>query len=389
MPRARITKTVVEQTTPSTTDVIVHDTDLKGFQLRVTPAGKRSFYVYYRAKGAKLQQRRYKLGDYPKISVQRARELAQAALGKVATGGDPSAERKKERDRLNSGRVDEIVEQFLTKHALKNRSGSETQRIFRRNVLPVFGKRSIHDITRSDVATLVGDIADTAPTMANRVLAAVRKFFNWCYANSIIDSSPAEGVDAPSKETVRDRLLNDNELRAVIAACRATGYPFGSLVELLAVTGQRREEVAAMEWSEIDYQSSTWTIPATRSKNGKAHIVHLSASALRILEAAPRYAQYVFTTTGSTPFQGFGKCKVRLDEASAVSDWRLHDLRRTFASGMARLGISPYIADKILNHQSHTMSSTAAVYQRHAFLPERQAAMERWSIHVEQLMAPL
>lgn len=387
MPSARITKSVIEQTAPSTSDVIVHDTELKGFQLRVTPAGKRVFYVYYRVKGATLQQRRYKLGVYPNISAQRARELAQAALGKVASGGDPSAERKSERDRLSSGRVDEIVEQFLAKHVSKNRSGSETERIFRHNVLPVFGRRSIHDITRSDIATLVRNIADTAPTMANRVLAAVRKFFNWCYSNSIIDSSPAEGVSAPSKENARDRLLNDDELRAVVAACRATGYPYGSLVELLAITGQRRDEVAAMEWSELDLQKRTWTIPSARSKNGKAHIVHLSASALHILEAAPQIGPYVFSTTGTSSYQGFSKSKARLDEASGVIDWRLHDLRRTFASGMARLGVAPHIADKILNHQAHTLSSTAAIYQRHQFLDERRDALDRWSDHIDGLMA--
>lgn len=386
MTNVRINKTVVENAKPSITDVVVHDAELRGFQLRVTPKGKRVFYVYYRTKGAALQQRRYKIGDYPKISAHRAREIAHEILGKVASGGDPSADRKKERNKLNCGRFNEIAEQFLAKHALKNRSGKETERIFRHNILPTFGKRSIHEITRSDVAHFIRKIADTAPTMANRVLAAIRKFFNWCYANSIIESSPAEGVAAPSREISRDRLLEDSELKAVVLACREMGYPYGALVELLAITGQRREEVAAMEWNEIDFQKSAWTIPAARSKNGKAHIVHLSALAMRILKDAPVAGQFVFSTTGNTPFQGFSKAKTRLDEKSGVNDWRLHDLRRTFASGMARLGIAPHIADKILNHQAHTLSSTAAVYQKHAFLDERREAIECWSNHIDSLM---
>jgi integrase len=387
MPHARFTKGFVEQTMPSTKNVIFYDTDLRGLELRVTPAGKRVFYVYYRAKGAKLQQRRHKLGDYPKITVQQAREQAKAVLGRVAGGGDPSAERKKERDRLNSGRIDEIIEQFLFQHASRNRSFSETERIFRRDVMPLWGKRSIHSITKPDVVALVRNKADTSPTMANRLLATVRKFFNWCYSNSIIESSPAEGISALSREIVRDRLLNDDELRAVIAACRATGYPFGSLVELLAVTGQRREEVAAMEWREIDFQSSTWTIPAERSKNGKAHIVHLSAFALRILEAAPRIGPFVFTTTGNKPFQGFSKSKARLDQASNVTNWRLHDLRRTIVSGMARKRVAPHVADKILNHQAHTLPGAARVYQQHDFLDERRDALDLWSDHIDALMA--
>lgn len=147
MTTVRITKSTVEQTKPSDKDVVIHDSELKGFHVKVTPQGKRVFSVYYRTKGARVQQRRYKIGDYPKISVVRAREMAKGILGKVASGGDPSAQRKSERNHLNSGRVDEIVERFLTTYASKNRTASETQRIFRRYVISKIGKRSIHDLT--------------------------------------------------------------------------------------------------------------------------------------------------------------------------------------------------------------------------------------------------
>ena len=386
MPSIRITKTVVDQTAPASKDVVVHDTELKGFQLRVTPGGKRVFYVYYRARGAQAQQRRYKLGDYPKISAQRAREMAQTVLGQVASGADPAALRKTERHRLNTGRVDEIVDRYLIEYVANNRTASETVRIFRRNVLPVIGKRSIHDLTRADISHMLSDIAKTAPTMANRVLAAVRKFFNWCYSNSIVEKSPSEGISAPSRENQRDRLLDDGELSRVVAAARQIGFPYGVLVELLALTGQRRDEVAAMAWTEIDIPNRTWTIPGARAKNGKAHIVHLSAAALRLLDTVLVHGPIVLSIDGMTPFQGFSRAKTRLDKLSGVSDWRLHDLRRTFASGMARLGVAPHVADKVLNHQLHTMSSTAAVYQRHAFLDERRAALDRWSAHVDGLM---
>ena len=256
MPRARIIKTVVEQTAPSTEDVIVHDTELKGFQLRVTPAGKRVFYVYYRTKGARAQQRRYKIGDYPKISANRARELAQSILGKVASGDDPSAQRKAERNKLNTGRVDEIVERFLQTYASRNRTASETERIFRRYVIPKIGKRSIHDLSRTDINELISDLADTAPTMANRVLAAVRKFFNWTYSKALIEKSPCVGISAPSKEIQRDRLLSDGELRNVMFAAKDIGYPYGPIVEFLVITGQRREEVSAASWDEFDLENS-------------------------------------------------------------------------------------------------------------------------------------
>ena len=193
MTAVRITKTVVEQTKPADKDALVHDSELKGFHLKVTPQGKRVFFVYYRTKGARVQQRRYKIGDYPKISVSRARELAQGILGKVASGDDPSAQRKAERNKLNTGRVDEIVERFLRSYVSKNRTAAETERIFRRYVLPKIGKRSIHDLTRVDINELISDLADTAPTMANRVLAAVRKFFNWTYSKALTKSRRAWG----------------------------------------------------------------------------------------------------------------------------------------------------------------------------------------------------
>jgi integrase len=388
MATVHITKSIVEQTKPSDTDVVIHDSELKGFHLKVTPQGKRVFSVYYRTKGARVLQRRYKIGDYPRISVANAREMAKAILGKVASGGDPSAQRKSERHQINSGRVDEIVERFLTTYASKNRTASETERIFRRYVIPKIGKRSIHDLERADINDLIADLAETAPTMANRVLTAVRTFFKWAYSKALIEESPCVGISAPSRERPRDRLLSDDELARVMSAACGIGYPFGTIVEFLVMTGQRREEVGAARWAELDIANRTWTILGARSKNGKAHIVHLSDPALRILECCPHSGELVFSLNGDKPFQGYSKAKTRLDQKSSVSDWRLHDIRRTVVSGMARLGVAPHIADKVLNHQTGTMSSTALIYQRHHFLKERKDALDRWAEHVEAISSP-
>jgi integrase len=150
--------------------------------------------------------------------------------------------------------------------------------------------------------------------------------------------------------------------------------PYGGIVELLALTGQRREEVAQLTWGEIDLPSRTWTLPASRTKNAKRHIVHLSNEAVAVLKRAPAMGGFVFSLSGIKPFQSFSAAKRALETLSGVSDWRLHDLRRTCVSGMARLGVAPHVADKVLNHQSGTISGVAAVYQRHEFLAERRAA---------------
>jgi integrase len=197
-------------------------------------------------------------------------------------------------------------------------------------------------------------------------------FLRWCVGRTVLDQSPAEGVPLPSKDGARDRVLGDNELTQVMLAARKPGGPYGGIVEFLALTGQRREEVARLNWDELDLARRVWTLPKSRAKNAKAHLVHLSEQAMAVLTHADLRGPYVFSLLGTKPFPGFSRAKRRLDQLSGVAGWRLHDLRRTCVSGMARLGIAPHVADKVLNHQCGTISGVAAVYQRHEFLVERQ-----------------
>ena len=160
-------------------------------------------------------------------------------------------------------------------------------------------------------------------------------------------------------------------------------------MEFLALTGQRREEVAGLRWDEMDLAQQVWTIPKARTKNAKSHLVHLSSQALAVLTRADRKGPVVFTLVGTKSFQDFSHAKRRLDQLSGVTEWRLHDLRRTCVSGMARLGVAPHIADKILNHQAGTISGVAAVYQRHDFLAERRAALDEWGAHLHRIIASM
>jgi integrase len=161
--------------------------------------------------------------------------------------------------------------------------------------------------------------------------------------------------------------------------------PYGRIVEFLALTGQRREEVTQLKRDEIDGKTRTWIIPGSRTKNKKAHIVHLSEPAWKVVPEAS-VGDYVFGTSRGKHFQAFAKGKRALDKLCGIIRWRLHDLRRTIVSGMARLGVPPHVADKILNHQAGTISGVAAVYQRHDFLAERKEALDRWGAHVEHVI---
>jgi len=226
-----------------------------------------------------------------------------------------------------------------------------------------------------------------APVAANKTLKAIKTFLRWCVGRAVLDQSPAEGIPLPTKEVARDRVLNDDELARVIIAARQISGPYGGIVELLALTGQRREEAARCVWDEFDLDNRLWTLPNLRTKNAKPHIVHLSDQAISVLSEAKKQGKFVFSVSGTHPFQDFNNAKRELDAISGVTGWRLHDLRRTCVSGMAGLGVAPHVADKILNHQSGTISGVTAVYQRHQFMAERKEAMANWGAHIEHILS--
>ena len=382
-----MTKSAVDTLKAADKDIVYWDAGLPGFGVKVTPRGRKVFVVLYRIGGAGSRLRKYTIGPYGRVTLQMARAEAQKVLAARHEGRDPATEKQESRRRLTTDRVDDLIEVFIVQRVSKTRKAAEISRMLRREVTSRWGARFVSEIRRRDVIELASEVAQRGtPVAANKLLKIVKTFFNWCVGRAVIDSSPAEGVPLPGKEVARDRVLTDRELASVIMAVRRMEGPYGAIVEMLALTGQRREEVAQMVWDEIDFETRTWTLPASRAKNGKPHFVHLSARSIEVIERAPRLGRFVFSLSGIRPFQDFTNAKRALDEFSGVTDWRLHDLRRTCVSGMARLGVPPHVADKILNHQSGTISGVAAVYQRHDFLAERKLALERWGHHVETLV---
>ena len=210
--------------------------------------------------------------------------------------------------------------------------------------------------------------------------------FNWALECDIVETSPCAGVRRPSAERARERVLDDDELRRVWHGAVALGFPWGSITQLLILTGQRRDEVAMMRWSEVDLGKRLWTLPSERVKNGKVHTVPLSDAAKAMLASIPRAGDYVFASpSGGHPSHSHGK--ILLDKAVGdVAPWRFHDLRRTVASGLARLGVNLPVIEKILNHTSGSFAGVVGVYQRHDFAAEKRAALELWAQHVDGLV---
>ena len=387
MPRVKLTKSSIDSLPTSASDTIYWDAGSPGFGVKVTPKGRKVFVVLYRTGGAGSSLRKYTIGVFGRVTLHQARVAAQRVFAAKLEGRDPAAEKRTAKQRIVADRVDELLEAFIAQHVSQNRSASEISRLLRREVAKVLGHKSIHEINKRDIVELISAIEQRGtPVAANKALKTIKTFLRWCVGRAVLDKSPAEGIPLPAKQVTRDRVLTDLELSQVILAARTAGGPYGGIVELLALTGQRREEVAGSTWDEFDLGQRTWTLPKARTKNAKQHTVQLSAQAIAVLKRMKKQGPFVFSLQGTTTFQGFSFAKRGLDDMSGVKNWRLHDLRRTCVSGMARLGIPPHVADKILNHQSGTISGVAAVYQRHDFLDERNDALERWGAHVAKIV---
>jgi integrase len=390
MPRVRLTKSAIDALPTPQSDVVYWDVGFPGFGVKITPKGRKVFVVLYRTGGAGSKLRKYTIGPYGRVTLHQARAAAQKVVAAKLEGRDPAAEKREAKQRVVADRVEDLLEGYIAQRLFQNRSAGEISRLLRREIGNAWAGKSMHDITKRDVIEVISAVEQRgAPVAANKTLKSIKTFLRWCVGRAVLDQSPAEGVPLPTKEVARDRVLNDHELAQVILAARKVGGPYGGIVELLAHTGQRREEVARLSWEELDLEQRIWTIPKSRTKNAKAHVVHLSEQSINVLKRAHRRGPFVFSLLGTKPFQEFSRAKSVLDQLSGVSGWRLHDLRRTCVSGMARLGIVPHVADKILNHQSGTISGVTAVYQRHEFLPERQAALDLWGAHIGQLLGEI
>jgi integrase len=388
MPRIRLTKSAIDALPISKSDVVYWDAGYPGFGVKVTPKGRKVFIVLYRAGGAGSKLRKYTIGPYGRVTLHQARVAAHKVFAAKFEGRDLAAEKREAKRRVVADRVEDLLESFIAQRLAQNRSAGEISRLLRREVGKLWAGRSIHEISKRDVVEVISAIEQRgAPAAANKTLKSLKTFLRWCVGRAVLDQSPAEGVPLPAKEVARDRVLNDQELAQVILAARKMEGPYGGIVELLALTGQRREEVARMKWDELDLARRIWTLPKSRTKNAKEHVVHLSEQSMAVLKRADKKGSFVFSLLGGKPFQEFSRGRRRLDQLSGVTGWRLHDLRRTCVSGMARLGIAPHVADKILNHQAGTISGVAAVYQRHEFLSERRHALDVWGAHVGALLS--
>jgi integrase len=356
------------------------DRGFPGLALRVSYGGAKSFVFFYRACG---KLRRMTLGCYPAMSLAAAREAWREARIEAQAGRDPASSRKRERPATSFAGV---AEEWLKRDQAQNRSSSEVKRILDRDVLPFWSHRQIADLGRRDVLDLIDAIADRgAIVMARRVHAHLHRLFRWSVGRGIIAASPMADLPKPGAETKRDRVLTDDELATVWRASDAMGWPFGPAFQLLLLTGARRDEINSLRWSEI--RDGAIHLEGARTKNNQPHRIPLAALARALIETLPRIAKsdLVFTTNGKTPVSGWSRAKARIDP-EILTPWRIHDLRRTVATGLQKLGVSLQVIEAVLGHVSGSRAGVVGIYQRHSFDAEKAAALEAWGAHVMALL---
>jgi integrase len=279
-----------------------------------------------------------------------------------------------------------VVENWLKLDAAqrnKPSSLSTLHHLIDHDILPAWRDRYITDITRQNVAALInGIIARGAPAKARQVHAYLHRMFKWLVVNGDIPANPMQGMEWPTKEKSRERVLTDDELTKVWNA--AQGAP-GNVVKMLMLTGARLQEIAQLKWSEID--GDAIYLSNGRTKNGKGHIIPLSVPAQKLLASLPRIqGDYVFTYNGERAISGWSVAKRKLDAACGVKDWVIHDIRRTCATGLQKLGVSLPVTEAVLGHVSGSRSGIVGVYQKHNYATEKRAALEEWGAHVMGLV---
>jgi len=357
---------------PATGQKTHFDDALRGFGIRISQGGTRTFVLMYGADRQLLS-----IGRYPVISLADARAEAKRLLAEKTLG-------KRQPQSITYERA---VALFLEDKAQECRPGtvSEYKRLLAVH-FPFHGQLAA--ITHADFERKLKRV--DALSERNHALAAAKTFFTWALKHRYITENPTVAYSLVGRPS-RSRVLSDDELKRVWKAAKEMGANFGTIVELLILTGQRRGEIAALQTPWLNLADKTITLPAEITKNKREHSFPIGQSAASLISNFPTEASapVIFPARGksSTPFNGWSKSKVALDKLSGVTGWTLHDIRRTVASNLAALGVALPVIERLLNHVSGSFGGIVSVYQRHSFMPEMRAAVEKWNNRVLDILA--
>ena len=359
------------------------DAACSGLSLKLTKTGAKSFSFTYRFR---RKFGRVTLGRYPDIGLKDARARVDELRAMVANGIDPRIEKllQKEKDDMT---VPLMVDRFIEQYAKpKNKSWKQAENNLRLYLVPALGSRTISEVKRSDIHTILDAlIQDGKKVAANRALAHIRKFFGWLAERDYLDHSPADHIKMRHKEKARDKVLSDDDIAAIWKASEAMGGPYRAWVKLSLLCGQRSTETASLRRSQID--EGCWNLAASDTKNQSLHLIPFSTQAQILINELTDSIKgdYLLSTgrVGDKPINGFSKAKAQIDRLSGVTDWRWHDLRAAVATNLAKLGYDRFLIKRVLNHKD---TGVTAIYDRYTYIKEKREALQKWADHLDEIV---
>jgi integrase len=369
-----------------------------GLALRISHSGHKSFVLHGRFPLSPTTFTRRSLGEVGALTLERARIKARDWLDLMRRGIDPKTEEERTRTlevKKQANSFEHVAREYIERHVSNLANYKETARLIEREFIFRWASRPVGDIQPMEVSRAIRVIAKRAPYQAYAAYACIRGLYNWAIGTNEFGLSPTSSPVLGSKPKAiigkarepRARILTDEELLSVWNASSAVRYPFGSLVQFLILTGQRVREAADMSWPEVNFSKNLWTIPAHRMKSRRLHEVPLAPDALSLLQSLKHFnaGDFVFTTTsGLRPISGFSKAKQRIDEISAVSGWRFHDLRRTMRSRISSLPVEDLVRELVI---AHAKPGLHQVYDLHTYEAEKRRCLELWEQKLQGIVS--
>lgn len=360
--------------TPDTGQVTYWDKSLSGFGVRVSQGGTRTFIVMLGT-----SRRRVTIGKFPIVSLSDARKQAKTLIAEETLG------------KFRPARTawDSTVSEFLAEHGRSERTRADYKRLLAKHF--PFGMRSVADITSREIAQMLSKLNHT-PSEKHHAFRVVRTLFRYCIRQGIVETSPVQNMQLFEPQPSRARVLTEQELHTLYKATECPQTGFKTIVRLLILTGQRKGEISRLQWDWI--HDKTITLPATLTKNRREHTFPLCPLAKETIDTVPRlHDTYLFPasrtrTETTTVFNGFSKAKAQLDRDTGLTGYTLHDIRRTVATNLQRLGVRLEVTEAMLNHVSGTQSGIVGIYQRHKWTEEMREALLLWETFLSTLKEP-